>query len=82
MAGKGATAVGGDKNLAASSNTVAGGKGGSRLTLISARGPAGSDRSNLKLDGSVAEDLEKYVRRAFYLQRKNVSYSQEENFEN
>jgi hypothetical protein len=59
LTGKSGSTLGGDKNLAASTATVAG-KAGSRLTLISARGPAGStDRSNAKLDGSSAEDIEK-----------------------
>ncbi|CAF4279275.1 unnamed protein product, partial [Adineta steineri] len=58
-AGKGGSIAGGDKNLAASNATVAGGKGGSRLTLVSARGPTGSDRSTIKMDGISTEDIDK-----------------------
>ncbi|CAF0941486.1 unnamed protein product [Adineta steineri] len=58
-AGKGGSIAGGDKNLAASNATVAGAKGGSRLTLVSARGPTGSDRSTIKMDGISTEDIDK-----------------------
>jgi hypothetical protein len=41
--------------------------------LISARGPIGSDRSNAKLDGISAEDIEKYVMK-FLIKIKHLFY--------